>query len=117
MEKNYCYFFTAQNMSAEQQLVQTAHVALKLGVLSTRQVAPVTDVTPVGKFDPDNTYFTVIGVRNEDALLAVKLILDKFGYQYETFYEPDQEQVTSIALYPILESQRGPLMAFNLLKM
>jgi hypothetical protein len=106
MAKNYVYFFTRQDISPEQQLVQTAHVALKLGVMIDEQ-----------KLNPDETYFAVIGVRNEDALIAVGEILEKFKYPYEIFQEPDMKnQVTSIATYPINQDDRGPLLAFNLLK-
>ena len=67
--------------------------------------------------NPDETYFTVVGVRNEAALKAVIMILDEFGFKYEAFVEPDMDdQITSIALYPIPENQKGPLQAFNLLK-
>lgn len=103
--KYYSYFFTRQDLIPEQQIVQTAHAALKMGVKTDK------------KIDPDSTYFTVVGVRNLDALNAVIEILDKFEYKYEVFYEPDLEgTATSIALHPIPEYNRGPLLAFNLLK-
>lgn len=118
-EKYYCYFFTRQDISPEQQLVQTAHVALKLGVKAKENVVPNAPCVPHQKIiDPDETYFTCIGVRDLAALNAVKEILQHFCYNYESFYEPDlNEELTSIALYPIKESDRGPLLAFNLLKM
>lgn len=107
--KQYCYFFTRQDIFKEYQLVQTAHVALKLGVNAARHGIVI---------DPDNIYFTCIGVRNLDALLAVEKILYKFGFNYETFYEPDlgNREMTAIAVYPIDEDKRDILMAFNLLK-
>ena len=107
--KNYCYLFTRQDISPEQQVVQTAHAAMKLGYLAHDNMVPL---------DPDNTYFTVVGVRNEEALYAVVKLLNKFEYSFEVFVEPDiGGQVTSIATYPINENNRGPLLAFNLLKM
>lgn len=115
----YAYFFTRQDISAEQQIVQTAHAALKLGVNSQRQPdAKKTDIHQVNEqVDPDHTYFTVVGVRNEDALKACIQILDAFKFKYEVFIEPDMDnQITSIAVYPIPEDQKGPLQAFNLLK-
>jgi len=121
--KYYSYFFTRQDMSPEQQVVQTAHAALKLGVNSQR-------IFDDGKADssvpymaneginPDETYFTVIGVRDLAALNAVERILQKFKYKYEKFVEPDLNdgEATSIAVYPIEENQRDVLMAFNLLR-
>ena len=107
--KVYAYFFTRQDMSGEQQIVQTAHAAFKLGHI----IGCVSDATRV---NPDQTYFTVIGVRNLDALGAVMDILDKFGFLYETFFEADiGGEPTSIALYPISENDKGILQAFTLL--
>lgn len=106
--KYYSYFFTRQDISPEQQIVQTAHAALKLGVNSH-------EIT--SKIDPDQTYFTLVGVRNIEALDAVIDILNTYKFKYEVFFEPDLgDTPTSVALYPIAEYNRGPLMAFNLLK-
>lgn len=103
--KRYVYFFTRQDIFKEYQLVQTAHVALKLGA------------SVKFKDDPDNTYFTCVGVRNRDALLAVEEILQKFGFEYESFVEPDlNNEVTALAVYPVDEDKRGVLLAFTLLK-
>lgn len=103
--RKYVYFFTRQDISPEQQIVQTAHVALKLGN------------STLFKDDPDNTYFTVVGVRNLDGINAVIKILTNFGFEFEAFVEPDiGDQITSIATYPIPEDKRDVLMAFNLLK-
>lgn len=119
----YSYFFTRQDISPEQQIVQTAHAALQLGVNSQRWTKDEwVDTTQQPHLLPDliraeETHFTVVGVRNLEALLAVELILDKFGFRYERFFEPDlnQGEPTSIAVYPIADTARGPLMAFNLL--
>ena len=109
--KRYAYFFTRQDIFKEYQLVQTAHAALKLGASKDF------------KDDPDNTYFTVVGVRDLDGLNAIAKILDAFGFKYETFVEPDiatadypEGQATSIAVHPVDEDKRDVLMAFNLLK-
>lgn len=121
----YSYFFTRQDISPEQQIVQTAHAALKLGVNSQRGPGDASKMATTPKVphlidenvNPDETYFTLIGVRNKDALEACMSILDKFGYRYEVFYEPDiGDEPTSIAVYPIAATDRGPLQAFNLLK-
>lgn len=104
--KRYCYFFTRQDIFREYQLVQTAHVAMKLG-------------TKLGKNDdPDNTYFTCVGVRNLEALEAVEKILTKFGFKYEKFFEPDLNdgEYTALAVHPVDEDKKDVLLAFNLLK-
>ena len=106
MTKRYLYTFTRQDIFKEYQLVQTAHVAYKLG-------------SKMGKdADPDNTYFTCVGVRNLEALNAVAKILDQFNIYYERFIEPDLNngEMTAIAVYPIDEDKRDILLAFNLLK-
>ena len=108
MTKRYAYFFTRQDIFREYQLVQTAHVAMKLGY------ALGSDVT----VDPDNTYFTCVGVRNLEALEAVEKILTKFGFKYEKFFEPDlnEGEYTALAVHPVDEDKRDVLLAFNLLK-
>jgi len=104
--KRYVYTFTRQDIFKEYQLVQTAHATLKLGFKLGEQE------------DPDNTYFTCVGVRNLEALEAVAEILKKFGFSYEKFFEPDLNggEYTALAVYPIDEDKRGVLLAFNLLK-
>lgn len=104
--KRYVYTFTRQDIFKEYQLVQTGHVLFKLG-------------SKLGaKADADNTYFTCVGVRNLEALVAVEKILAKFKIGYEKFFEPDLNggEYTAIAVYPIDEDKRDILMAFNLLK-
>ena len=117
--KYYAYFFTRQDISPEQQVVQTAHAAFQLGVNSQRWIdSPPKNQQVHDDVKPDETYFTVVGVRNLDALNAVIKILDKFHIKYEVFFEPDlnQGENTSIAVYPIHENERDILHAFNLLK-
>ena len=107
--KYYAYFFTRQDISPEQQIVQTAHAAFQLGVHSQRVTTDrKTDETLVPcqvneEIDPTETHFTVIGVRDLGALYAVERILQKFGYRYEKFFEPDLKdgEITSIGVYPI----------------
>ena len=104
--KRYLYTFTRQDIFREYQLVQTSHVAYKLGSVLGKDA------------DADNTYFTCVGVRNVDALIAVEKILSEFGYKYETFCEPDLNdgELTAIAVHPVDEDKRDVLLAFNLLK-
>jgi hypothetical protein len=116
--RHYAYFFTRQDISPEYQIVQTAHAAFQMGVNSQRWIDSHPEKQQVmEEIQEENTYFTVVGVRNLDALLAVTTILDKFVFKYEVFHEADLGgEPTSIAVYPIAEKDRGPLLAFNLLK-
>jgi hypothetical protein len=106
MTKRYAYFFTRQDIFKEYQLVQTAHVAYKLGSMLGQEA------------DPDNTYFTCVGVRNAEALAAVQKILQTFKIKYELFFEPDLHggEYTALAVHPVDEDKRDILLAFNLLK-
>lgn len=122
--KYYSYFFTRQDISPEQQIVQTAHAAFVLGVNSQRVMI---DRTAGGdgfvphlvneQVNPAETHFTLIGVRDLAALNGVERILLKFGYNYEVFYEPDLNdgEITSIAVYPIPDTHRDVLLSYNLL--
>ena len=117
--RHYAYFFTRQDISPEYQVVQTAHAAFQLGVNSQRWKAkPPENQQVMDDVFAEETYFTVVGVRNMAALNAVEMILEKFDIQYEMFFEPDLNggEYTSIAVYPIAEDKKGPLDAFNLLK-
>lgn len=116
--KHYAYFFTRQDISPEQQVVQTAHAAFQLGVNSQRwKDNPPANQQVHQDVVAEETYFTVVGVRNLDGINAVMKILDKFHIKYEAFFEPDLNngEITSIAVYPIQEDKRDILLAFNLL--
>lgn len=116
--RHYAYFFTRQDISPEYQVVQTAHAAFQLGVNSQRWTdKPLENQQVMDEVAPEETYFTVVGVRNLTALKAVESILTQFNIMYEKFFEPDLNggEFTSIAVYPIAEDKKGPLDAFNLL--
>lgn len=114
MTKRYAYFFTRQDIFKEYQLVQTAHVAMKLGYA----LGANDGFAGHQNEDPDNTYFTCVGVRNLEALNAVEKILTTFKFEYEKFFEPDLNggEYTAIAVHPVDEDKRDVLLAFNLLK-
>jgi hypothetical protein len=117
----YTYVFVRQDLSPEQQIVQASHVTFQLGVHSQREwdMGADTGHVPFVKFTgvvPEETYFVVIGVRNLQALEAVSDILKQFKFMHELFYENDIREHTAIATYPVREDLRGPLHAFNLLK-
>ena len=103
--KRYVYFFTRQDLTPEQQLVQTAHAAFKLGSVMRSSA------------HPDETYFVCVGVRNLDGLKAIIKILTKFRFGYERFVEPDLNggELTAVAVHPVDEDKRDVLLSYNLL--
>lgn len=104
MEPEYCYIFVRQDLTPEQQLVQSAHVALVLGNKLKR-----TDVSQL--------YFTVIGIPQLIDFRDVIKTLHKHGTKFESFYEPDQgNTLTAIATHPIKKSERGILRDYKLLR-
>lgn len=109
----YSYIFVRQDIKPEQQMVQVGHVCMQMG----DAMADMEASTIQEPYDATKTHFVLVGVRNLQALLAVDSILDKFGYLYERFIEDDlNNEMTAIATFPIKEIFRGPLQAFNTLK-
>ena len=102
---HYVYIFVRQDLSNEQQLVQSAHATLVLG-------------SKLGKkYDPSELYFAVIGVPRLTSFCQVMKDLKKHGTEYECFYEPDQgNTMTAIATYPIKKEERGNLLEYPRLK-
>ena len=88
------YIITRQDMTPEQQLVQTAHATCVLG-------------NALIECSPHELTFVVIGCDDLEALNTWRELLDNQGMVYEIFYEPDMKnQPTSIALYPENLSRR-----------
>lgn len=105
--KRYVYIFVRQDISPEQQLVQSAHATYKLGC----------SVSKGHKEIADNTAFVVIGVKNQEALMAASEILSRFSLSYEMFSEEDLNfELTAIATHPLDENTRFPLLAFKTLR-
>lgn len=105
--KNYVFTFVRQDMTPEQQLVQAAHVNLKLG-----------QNLPKGH-NPDKLYFTVIGIPNGEELASVIEWLAIKGHIFETFEEPDMKddyKITAVAMFPIFEYAKGHLKHFKTLR-
>jgi hypothetical protein len=99
----YVYVFVRQDLSNEQQLVQSAHVTLVLGNKL--------------KHDVSQLYFTVIGVPQLVDFTKVMADLNAHGTKYEAFYEPDQgNTLTAIATHPIPKDKRGKLKDYKLLR-
>ena len=93
----YVYFFTRQDISYEQQLVQTAHAAAA--------------VRQEHDFNAHEQHFIVFGVPSEADLKEKDEYLQKQGIRTTVFLEPDiGNQWTSLATQPIrgsLARRRG----------
>lgn len=104
----YVYVFTRQDISPEQQLVQSAHVTLELGnKLNGKGV--------------EGLYFCVVGVPDLNKLREVEKTLIDSKIEHVGFNEPDIHwskslQLTSIATYPIMNRDRIKFIEFNKLK-
>lgn len=87
-DPTYVYFFTRQDISPEQQLVQTAHAASMSGA--------------TGKYDPKHQHFIIFGVPDLVALRRRFADLAKEGIKIEAFFEPDiGNEMTSFVTEPI----------------
>lgn len=87
-DPTYVYFFTRQDISYEQQLVQTAHAA--------------SVVAQDFEFDARHQHFIIFGLPNEDALEAKRTALIHAGVHTVAFFEPDMgNTLTSFATAPI----------------
>ncbi len=103
-DRVYTYVFVRQDLTPEYQLVQAAHATMVLG----KNLAE--------HHNPNETYFTVIGVENLRALEDVMDHVDSHGFEYEKFIEPDiGHEATAIAVHPIHWMARRPLKDYNLL--
>jgi len=101
-DRKYVYIFVRQDISPEYQLVQSSHVALD------RSMDPV---------DPNQLYFSVIGVNNLQELESVKTELKNLEITHHQFIEPDiGDQVTAVATYPVHNRKRGSLLRYKRLK-
>jgi len=105
--RHYVYIFVRQDIFPEYQLVQAAHVALKIGWFIRNE--------DMGS-NPSELYFTVIGVKDLDALRNVANHLNKRHISWEWFHEPDINEPTAIATYPIPIRERGDLLQYKLLR-
>src|ERR1035437_6352178 len=103
--KHYVYIFVRQDISREQQLVQSSHVALLFGSRLGRKIQ--------NKYNIDDLYFAIIGIPHLKDFVQVQQ--DLGDLPYELFYEPGiGNQLTAIASYPI--SYKDPIRKKKLAK-
>lgn len=101
--RKYVYIFTAQKgLTAEQQGVQAAHAAFVLGSQIDK------------KINPSEVYFQWVGVEDDSTLLSITQKHAK--HKPVTFREPDLSNVvTSVAMHPVLWSERAEFKNYQLL--
>lgn len=97
----YMYLFVRNDLTAAQQIVQTAHA--------------VDDLNKMHPHDPGN-YMVLCGVNQEADLLSISEYLSFEGIKHSLFYEPDIESYTAIATKPLIGSERKPMKRFQLMK-
>jgi hypothetical protein len=105
MPEYYSYILVRTDLSPEQQLVQAAHAAIKLGA------------SLESKIDPDLLNLVVCGVANEDALWDAHFYIEDNDYYVKEFVESDLGyEATAIATEPIKAKKRAFMKQFKLLK-
>lgn len=98
----YMYLFVREDLSKQQQIVQSAHAALEAGFRFERP-------------DPDTTHLVLIGAKDEEHLMNIQLHLNESGIEYELFFEPDIDSHTAIATKPLKGEERKALRKFRLM--
>jgi hypothetical protein len=103
--KRYMYVAVRRDLSVPQQVVQACH-------------ASIDACWPIHQDDLEHPSVVVLGMKTEAALLKFKDYLDSVGWlHYEEFREPDRNnELTSIAVCPIIEDYKKLFKKFQLLK-
>ena len=104
--KKYAYFITRTDMSKSQQLVQTAHVALELGVMLTPREA-------------NHLFFCNLAVPYLDDLYDVMDKLHDANIEYVVYRDSYyNDEITAIATFPITGAeQRAVFKGLPLIKL
>lgn len=101
--ESYIYIFIRNDLSKEQQIIQSAHAIYKTCLLVKSNDTTVPNIV-------------LIDVSSEDELFEVREYLKRNGIKYEMFYEPDIRANTAIATYPLIGDTRTPLLSFDTMK-
>ena len=103
--KKYMYVAIRRDLSIPQQVVQSVHAAIEA---SKRYHLSNHDEHPS---------VISIGVKTETALQNFKNFVHELGFHYEEFREPDRDnELTSVAVFPVDEDQKVKFRKFQLLK-
>ena len=105
LAKKYSYFFTRTDLFKSQQLVQTAHVALDLGVMLTAREA-------------NHLFFVNCEAKNLDDIYRIMDICHQYNIEYVKYRDSYfDDEITAIATFPIGEDLRSHFRGENLLKL
>jgi len=95
-DTTYTYIFTRQDLTPEQQLVQTAHCTMVLGQKVERW-----------QHDASDLHFVIFGVPDHDRLIEKLAQVEAAGISTVSFEESDlkSDQMTSFACQPTRKSE------------
>jgi len=98
MSDKYVYLFIRKDLSVQQQIIQTAHVNHQMAVnLEDREMPNA----------------VLIGADDLLHLQDISDHLSVYGVEHEVFFEPDINEITAIATYPLAGDSRKPLRIFR----
>ena len=97
----YMYLFVREDLTAAQQIVQTAHA--------------VDELNKEYPHSPGN-YMVLCSVNDEYDLFDVSTRLKENGIKFHMFYETDVESYTAIATEPLIGYKRKPMKRYSLKK-
>lgn len=99
------YVAIRRDLSLPQQVVQSCHAAIEA-------------CKPYHQFPPnDHPSVVVIGIKSEPMLEKFKEWVDMNSLPYKEFREPDRNnELTSIAVFPVAEDKKHIFRKFQLLK-
>lgn len=100
MSSEYIYLFVRKDLSAQQQIIQTAHAIHQVG-----QNVKSSDV-------PNAVLF---GASDEDELMRIQSHLASNDVAFEMFFEPDVQAYTAIATHPIEGEKRKLMRKFKMM--
>lgn len=97
----YMYLFVRDDLTAAQQIVQTAHA--------------VDELNKKYPHGPGN-YMVLCSAKSESELFNISRYLEQDNIVHEMFFEPDVNSYTAIATQPLIGDLRKPMKRFRLKK-
>lgn len=98
------YVAIRRDLSIPQQVVQSCHAAIEAS-------------KPYHEFSNEHPSVVVIGIKSEPMLEKFREWVDLNDLQYKEFREPDKNnELTSIAVFPVGEDKKHIFRKFQLLK-
>lgn len=102
--KEYMYVAIRRDLTIPQQVVQSVHAAIEASEY-------------LHKSADQHPSVVVLGVKTEKALQGFKEFAQKENFDFKEFREPDRNnELTSVAVYPVDENQKKAFKRYQLLK-